>query len=515
MTTKRPGRLGGTKSKNGCNTCKIRRVRCGEEKPHCLRCTSTGRRCCYDTASPPRATDRLQLQLVPFSNQGSRERRAFEYYFHQAGPSISGVLDRAFWRGSVLQFCRLEPVVWDAIISLSALYERPPVHEATPERLINDPAAVKHCYHHEALVWYSRSLSRLQQRINQGVADLTVSLISCVLFIAIELLQGNRKAAQALYKQGAQMMVSALSTPTPTIAALEPIFRRIGTWVFIMDGVSDGCWDLNLAMPDESFVSIDEARNVLCGIVTEMKFLNVDCKAYLRLTGDSRLHEVPDLATRQQRLKSRLNQWYRLFTCLEPVQDTSIDGATALLLMTYTGVLIESEACLNPDQSKFDSYELEFARIVEWAPIAVAWTRSSDGKQPPFMFEMGVFLPLFITGLKCPFPQLRRLAIQYLRESPPAQGMFMCVPASHIMSIIVGLEENPTVIPQQTSDINDLLAKPGHIPAPENRTCDFSVSSGLDEEGKLRSWLHYTLHHFDSEGRFKFVERTIPLPVSA
>lgn len=415
-----------------------------------------------------------------------------------------------------MQFCRLEPVVWDAIISLSALYERPPVHETPPEQLINDPAAVKHCYHHEALVWYSRSLSRLQQRINQGMADLTVALISCVLFIAIELLQGNRKAAQALYKQGAQMMVSALSAPTPTIAALEPIFRRIGTWVLIMNGVSDDeCWDLNMAVPDESFVSIDEARNVLCGIVTEMKALNVDCKAYLRLTGDSRLHKAPELATRQQRLKSRLSQWYRLFTCLEPVQDTSIDGATALLLMTYTGVLIESEAGINPDQSIYDSYEHEFARIVNWAPIAVAWTRSSDGKQPPLIFEMGVFLPLFITGFKCPIPQLRRRAIQYLRESPPAQGFFMSVPASHIVSIIVGLEENPTFIPQQTSDVYDLLAKPGHITEPENRIIDFSLSSGLDKRGMLRMRLRYTLHHFDSEGRIEIVQRTMPLPVLA
>lgn len=462
--------------------------------------------------STSRATGRPQLQLAPFSNQGSRERRAFEYYFHHAGPSLSGVLDHAFWRGSVLQVCRLEPVIWDAIISLSALYERPPLHETPPERLISEPAAVRHCYHREALVWYSRSLSLLQQRINQGMADLTVSLISCVLFIAIELLQGNRKAAQILYNQGARMMVSALSAPTPTIAALEPIFRRIGTWVFVTNGVSDECWELDLDVPDKCFVSIGEARNVLCGIVAELKTLNIDSKAHLRLTGDSRLHEVPELDARKQRLKSRLHQWHHLFTLLQPVQDTSVDGATTLLMMTYTSVWIEAEACLYADQSVYDSYEHEFSQIINWAPTAVAWTRSSDGKQPPFMFEMGVFIPLFITGLKCPFPQLRRRALQYLWEAPPAQGLFMCVPAGHIVATIIGLEENPTFIPQQASDVYDLLAQPGHIPAPENRTYDFNVSSSVDEEGKLRNRLHYTLHHFDAEGRIEFVERTVPFP---
>ncbi|KAJ5970804.1 uncharacterized protein N7479_000722 [Penicillium vulpinum] len=33
------------KLKSGCITCKIRRIKCDEEKPHCRRCVSTGRKC--------------------------------------------------------------------------------------------------------------------------------------------------------------------------------------------------------------------------------------------------------------------------------------------------------------------------------------------------------------------------------------------------------------------------------------------------------------------------------------
>ena len=33
------------KTRSGCLTCKIRRKKCGEEKPACLRCTNTGRKC--------------------------------------------------------------------------------------------------------------------------------------------------------------------------------------------------------------------------------------------------------------------------------------------------------------------------------------------------------------------------------------------------------------------------------------------------------------------------------------
>ena len=70
----------------------------------------------------------------------------------------------------------------DAVIALSALYERPPIYDSKPLSLLNNPANVRHGYHEEALVWYSRSLIALQRQINQGVADLTISMTSCVLF---------------------------------------------------------------------------------------------------------------------------------------------------------------------------------------------------------------------------------------------------------------------------------------------------------------------------------------------
>ena len=180
---------------------------------------------------------------------------------------------------------------------------------------------------------------------------------------------------------------------------------------------------------------------------------------------------------------------------------SNVDGATALLLMTYTSVFIEAEAMLSFDQGVYDAYEFEFAQIIDWAPIAIAWTRSSEGKQPQFMFEMGVFLPLFITGLKCPFPRLRRQALRYMTEAPPAQGLFLCTPAAHIVAILIGLEENPDSLPEKVSEVYALLAEPGHIPPVQYRTWDFSVASVMDEKGQVRNWLNYTLHHLAGEGR--------------
>ncbi|KAJ5167321.1 transcriptional regulator family: Fungal Specific TF [Penicillium canariense] len=533
--SKQSGRIGRSKSKTGCDTCKIRRVRCGEEKPRCVRCISTGRQCSYGASSLSKSTVPLNVAARTFAclhthlttsfptwvepQTGWRERRAFEFYFHQAGPSLSGDLDLYFWRGCVLQTCRQEPAVWDAIISLSALYERPPLLETPPFWLINNPATVRSHSHREALVWYSRSLAVLQQRINQGTANLSVSLISCILFIAIELLQGNRKAALGLYKQGAQLMINA--DREPWITTLTPIFRRLGTWVLINDGSSRDGWNLNLIAPSECFGSIDEARNVLCGIVAEMKTLNNATKSHWKQAAESRKYEVPFLEAKQQHLKQRLGHWHRRLMSLKSSEISgsnevvsSIDGATALLLMTYTSVLIEIETSLSTDQTAYDAHEPEFNQILRYAPAAIESTRSSNGKQPPFLFETGVFLPLFITALKCRIPQLRRQALRLmLEEAPPAQGLFMCRPAAHVVAAIVTLEETPRTRIEKASEVEHLLSRPGCIPPSQNRVWDFSLSSDKNRDGHIQVGLDYSLRDVDDEeGRIRFTQRRILFP---
>ncbi|KAL6237433.1 hypothetical protein BDW75DRAFT_82725 [Aspergillus navahoensis] len=67
------------KSRNGCARCKSKRVKCGEEKPHCSRCVRLGVRCpgyvktlrwvsnqaSAEDGGPEPSTDNDQIQLVP------------------------------------------------------------------------------------------------------------------------------------------------------------------------------------------------------------------------------------------------------------------------------------------------------------------------------------------------------------------------------------------------------------------------------------------------------------------
>src|SRR5271156_3905141 len=87
------------KVRTGCVTCKIRRIKCDEVKPACLRCTSSGRKC--DGYATPRSwifevkrpsPDHQEL-LRPLSTAygAASEERALSFFRENTSPVLSGV----------------------------------------------------------------------------------------------------------------------------------------------------------------------------------------------------------------------------------------------------------------------------------------------------------------------------------------------------------------------------------------------------------------------------------------
>ncbi|KAK7574804.1 hypothetical protein V3481_016776 [Fusarium oxysporum f. sp. vasinfectum] len=99
-----------TKGKTGCITCRIRRVKCDEDKPSCHRCTSTGRKCDgYDLATLA-PSGRLQLQ--PMVSGGSDPESQAIYQFRtRIATLIASSFDADFWTYDVKYYvtpCTLE-----------------------------------------------------------------------------------------------------------------------------------------------------------------------------------------------------------------------------------------------------------------------------------------------------------------------------------------------------------------------------------------------------------------------
>ncbi|KAL4964294.1 Zn(II)2Cys6 transcription factor [Aspergillus stella-maris] len=434
-TSSRGSSIGPLRSRRGCKTCKTRRVKCGEEKPYCLRCSSTGRRCeyqnpAYGTFSSSSIVSVVQTPPSASPNRSWRERRAFTYYFQHAAPMIGG-LDADFWSTILPRVSHSEPAVWDAIISISSLFES------------YKPATPTHKYQ-DALGWYSRSVSAVRQRIERGGADVFVSLISCVLFICIEALQGSAPEAFRLYNQGINLIlalrehVASGNVPKSRAALLEdtivPIFSRLSLTGNAQNQISADALlrDMDRAVP-QGFESLKAAREAIFILTSETHILQKACEKYHDTTSD---FQVPDhLMVEQIALLSRLKEWRSAFdtlttnlqknlTPIPPTQHQHQTRITALLTTHHETLCILITTCISRFKTTTDTCIPNFQSIVTQSRIALDASARADGSQPPFTLDIGVAFPLLVTIFRCAEPNIRRAALALMRRAPSVQGVY-------------------------------------------------------------------------------------------
>ncbi|KAJ5929830.1 hypothetical protein N7454_006780 [Penicillium verhagenii] len=434
------------KSRLGCKTCKTRKVKCGEEKPHCLRCSSTGRKCEYESHkyrarfSTTSASDIWSIGILdtPLSSSPNtvwRERRAFAFYFQSAAASIGGGLDLDFWRTIVPQVCRSEPAVWDAMICISALFETPdPCPNLIPLRRTSRALNQNH---QDALDWYARSVSAVRRGISRGSVDAFVGLITCVLFICIESLFGSLEEVIRLYAQGVQLILTLRAQRAfDKLALLKetiiPIFARLAifspsaTWHLAMPLLKE--LDEYASISTHEFPSLKSARETLVVLAAEIPILELACEDYLQSSGAWYISD--ELMQQQVALLTRLGSWHLAFTnlmkslrAMKAGLPASQVSASALLVTYYEMLSVILAVCVSPMRVTTDAFAENFQTIVEQASIALDHSVQPNGILPPFTFEISVGLPLWFTCLRCREPTIRRTALNLLARSHRIQGL--------------------------------------------------------------------------------------------
>lgn len=200
--SKKHGRIGKAKSRNGCAECKRRRVKCDEERPECNRCVSSGRKCPgyvespsskstspissrNSSASPP--VDTI-IHVSPTTAYLNDERRQLDFFISHAAPRLAGNFDQDFWCGSVLQAAQHEPVILDCLLAISTLYEHPQyvisyqskgeTRQAafelvgrTEKSPHGDAGALIDLNHAKALKYYNRAIKGFRQQMNDGTVS--------------------------------------------------------------------------------------------------------------------------------------------------------------------------------------------------------------------------------------------------------------------------------------------------------------------------------------------------------
>lgn len=462
-----------------------------------------------------------------------------------------------FWTKVIPQICRSEPAIWDGIIAISALFEHP--NQCLDFPLLRDRRRSSHGLNQiqqEALTWYSRSISTIHAQINRGSADPYIALISCVLFICVETMQGRMEEALQLFGQGVTLIgdlrtqVSHGKVSLSRMALLEhtiiPLFLRLGSISLTISGTQpSGIFSFADDSIGLGFSSVEHARCTMVILAAEIIIFEREAVANLRALGVNSVGT--NMVARKQALRARLLEWHETYTHLCRGYDDSNTAVESdpLLLTYHAAASITLTGCLATLETVFDAHLRDFTAIVEQATLILDASRKSDGSQPPFTFESGVGVPLFLTALKCRHPSVRRRALQLLRNAPPMQGVFKCAPSALMAESFMMLEEsytpalkmvNTTVARcTESVDLGGLLVSlptPGvsgtqKIPVPEEARilyyCIFRPQEwcppgvALEEVAKFgcgpdQLFLHFSRNKFDTDSKtWRQVFECIPL----
>jgi len=106
----------------------VRRVKCDEGRPACLRCTSAARVCDgYNDAQPPRSSPSNRISIIagPSSDihASTQSHRSFSFFVQRTSPQLAGFFGSDFWERIVLQTAYHEPAVRHAVVAVGSLHE--------------------------------------------------------------------------------------------------------------------------------------------------------------------------------------------------------------------------------------------------------------------------------------------------------------------------------------------------------------------------------------------------------
>ena len=220
------------KVKSGCRTCRysphpyfslqsvssslprIRKVKCDEGRPACLRCLTTGRVCDgygvwggggnFYGARQPSILSQPPLSISVLA-ASTEEKRYYEWFTCRTVKKIPGFFVLTFWNTLLLQASLNEPAVLHAVLTLSSVHKR--------EILVgkvqggSDDETVPFEQEQFMLSQYVKAIGHLQPHFeNKEKGSVRVALITCVVFICLEFLRGHFRTGQKHLENGLKIL---------------------------------------------------------------------------------------------------------------------------------------------------------------------------------------------------------------------------------------------------------------------------------------------------------------------
>lgn len=427
---------------------RFRHAKCSEERPECVQCTSTGRKCNYENLSQRQLRQRVmassqggslgcdtRLVLLPCTRQ---EREYVHLFCTETVHSLSGFFDSNLWHYYLPQLCQSNNAIRHAITAVGAVHKRR--LQSPADSLPAEPFELQQ---------YNKAIRHL---LNDQSLAVDRTLVACSLFFCLELLKGNIGQAMDHIEAGLRILCeqqrqsTKSQLPANIDEELSNFFSRMNLQLTFWNRPSiqlkeHSDWSLH---GDGGFISIIDARTRLYEIMNSSM-------QYTMVWADMGLNEQQVLEADNQRyaevrqeLKRRFNDWWVAFGQMKRRLAKSrkhiTDPRAILVSQVHHHTLWVWTLNIHAmNEMVYDGFNGEFDRIVQWSDRISQL--SAEDHQRPFFLEMDAAPALYLTARKCRHPLIRRRAIELLSRCPIQDGTWNMRQISAIAKYNMELEE--------------------------------------------------------------------------
>ncbi|MCJ1403835.1 hypothetical protein MMC11_007058 [Xylographa trunciseda] len=462
------------KVRTGCRTCKIRHVKCDEQKPVCTRCSSTGRVCDgygvdVSVQSGLGEDSRVvSLNQSRLSNNPSvsipgteKERRSFDFFRLQTLRELEIALNSPDWNRLILQVSHTNPIIRNAAIALGSLGERFYINDV----LTPNNAAANSC-HVYAQLQYQKALQGLRDHLyNKGEHTVCLALISCFMFVVFEFMQGNEVAALthlrsglkilrgfqpkstevSLARNGLYVSQSTSDLSTANVARVFTIVDMQATlWLGLSTFEAQGAGpSYNISCPTnvENLAGLEAAESYLNSQTGQMVYFRRSLPP--EETWDPMDTAYVNAVKERARLMAQLDKWPTAMQILLLQQGKNLDikdlqRVTLMRINHKVTFMLLSISMQYNEGELFHGFENIFEDILRLAtslrqptgsmnierfdPLSRSEHAPGSQPMPVFHFTTGIIQPVYFVAVKCRRRSLAQRAIDMLSTSPWREG---------------------------------------------------------------------------------------------
>lgn len=413
----------------------------------------------------------------------------------------------------MLQISQHEPAVRHAVLAVSSL------HEGLGAGFSD--GALSHPQQSFALQQYNKAISRLLEQMNNPLTKPLASLLTCVLFVCIEYMQGKDKESLIHLEQGRQLLTRIERRSNDPdmeyiVRHIVPLYTRLSLTSFLFGGSPVRIPDALKSQRDipAIFDSFDSMRHSLHDFMEQAFRFTQSARPAKNINDSLSQETLRLLEAEQEQLLSRLSKLNVAFSLFRASRSSPSPEKSLLVLQMYLHAQhIWISTALNPSEVVYDTFLPFFAAIV---PLAATYLDlESPLQQRPlnrrqsssryqvipeelsiayasnFTFETHIIPPLYYVATKCRHPLIRRSALDLLRRNPSRRenlwrASVMGALAGHIVSLEEqsSLGQRPSITEASISSMDDTLRNevnynggPDSMPASHRQPQDIGIYS--------------------------------------